>query len=492
MFNIKREEVNINLDNRLRMALQIGHRGIKVNPGKINLIVGNAVKEMERLRIEIRDYSGVENPNSPKQVCEYLEGLQDPLVNATCTRKEKGKLKWSSAEENLQVLSDNGYEFADLMMEYRKNAGIKKVMNNIVSCIDEDNMVHPKAALGVTNRIQWSDPGIMSVHKEYLWDIIEPLSEGEELWSIDIKNEEPQIIANWHNVDEMVYATRDNFYERMLDSLMGNRVKAKIRDFVVSRIVTPEELMAMKIDKEYYEDTDVRLNGYLIDGVRVLSAETQVYVYDGREPITSVMHDTVEVRTEAGLREVKVHWLPSTLKEDGKGGREIEGILDLVPVISDGYRREFKTCWNSLSYGGSKEGLRRGKFQVVDPDKAYEAFYSMKNMKRYIDSCKESAKQGVVKTKTYFGVPLAVEWSKSEKERARCLMNYPVQGTGADILELLMLRAQEFGIRVYFPRHDELIVVCKAGEYTENVLRDIFEFKIDDWNSFSVHIKRVR
>ncbi len=83
-------------------------------------------------------------------------------------------------------------------------------------------------------------------------------------------------------------------------------------------------------------------------------------------------------------------------------------------------------------------------------------------------------------------------------------MNLPVQGTGADILALLIKhfdgetksRGLSGIMEFYFSRHDEVIIEVDRGFYeTEgldkvtSILRDIFEHSVDDWEPFTVEIK---
>ncbi len=103
---------------------------------------------------------------------------------------------------------------------------------------------------------------------------------------------------------------------------------------------------------------------------------------------------------------------------------------------------------------------------------------------------------------TYFNTEVTTD--EAGRGLWRVLMDLPVQGTGADILALLIKhfddetksRGLSSIMEFYFSRHDEVIIEVDRGFYeTEgldkvtSILRDIFEHSIDDWEPFTVEIK---
>lgn len=85
-------------------------------------------------------------------------------------------------------------------------------------------------------------------------------------------------------------------------------------------------------------------------------------------------------------------------------------------------------------------------------------------------------------------------------------MDIPIQGTGSDILALLVYhfdeemfdRGLENKIMLYFTRKDELVIevdkayVDEVGkEKVFSILADVFEHRIDDWAPFKVKISEV-
>jgi len=186
-----------------------------------------------------------------------------------------------------------------------------------------------------------------------------------------------------------------------------------------------------------------------------------------------------------------------------------EGLYDIVfkelygREASDLERSQFKTCWNALTYGATKASiLARGK--IFDAEKLYNYFNSFDEFKEYRNKCYAMAKRKMQRVETYFGTELYANQLGAALQRV--LMDLPIQGTGSDILALLIQHADEElvdrelddVIEFYFSRHDEIIFEVD-GEYANRVgldtvyaeLRDIMEHQVDDWEPFKVEIKKV-
>ncbi len=61
-------------------------------------------------------------------------------------------------------------------------------------------VVRPEINVGKTNRINYRKPALMNIPKDLLWHIIVPRKNGNVLYSVDIKNQEPMIIAYMLNI----------------------------------------------------------------------------------------------------------------------------------------------------------------------------------------------------------------------------------------------------------------------------------------------------
>lgn len=166
-------------------------------------------------------------------------------------------------------------------------------------------------------------------------------------------------------------------------------------------------------------------------------------------------------------------------------------------------RNELKTTWNALTYGASKMAARK-MCRTLDGDKVYKYFNDIPEFKEYKKECYVMSKRNEQKAYTYFGTELYAE--EYGTKLTRVLMDMPIQGTGADILALLIERFEnkvhemeiENFMELYFTRHDELIIEVdreyfdeQGEEKVKNTLRDIFEHQVDDWEPFLVEINRL-
>lgn len=351
--------------------------------------------EQEKL---IYDY-GISNPNSPKQVMQFIENNADDTVYGICYDEKSGK--WSSKNDLIGPLADMGYAWARHLVDYRKYNKMVEGIDSIKSACDADGFIHPIVDILKTNRISYSKPALMNINKELLWKLIAPRNAGNQLWSVDIKNQEPWILIN------------------MLD------------------IKGLKETMARAVQKKIG-----------------LYQEIYFEIY----------------------------------------GHECE---------SDVEYKEMKRGWNMLTYGGSKVGLKK-YCKHIDADKLYRFFNDIPEMKQYKDKTWKMAKYNEQTVETYFGTEVCAD--KLGYGLQRTLMDLPIQGTGADILALLIEHLFEeiesMGLdgklELYFTRHDEVVIEVNrewaesvGAEEVENVLREIFEHRIDDWEPFGLEVNRV-
>lgn len=166
-------------------------------------------------------------------------------------------------------------------------------------------------------------------------------------------------------------------------------------------------------------------------------------------------------------------------------------------------RQELKVSWNAMTYGASKKGINE-LCRHIDGDKVYDFFNSIPEFKSYRFRCKALANKKVQTVSTYFGTKVTA--NEYGWKLQRVLMDIPIQGTGSDILALLVKhfddevenRGLEELTDIVFTRHDEIIIevdgklLADAGEdKVIGILTDIFQHRIDDWEPFKVEIKEL-
>lgn len=338
---------------------------------------------------------GIENPNSTQQVLNYLMNVIDDTIISVCYDEEKDK--WTTNKDAMFALSQYGYQFAKDMLIYRKCKGYAQAVKSIMDNTYKDGRIRPKIKLGKTNRIHYSDPAVMSIPKDLIWHIIIPRNIENILYSVDIKQQEPWILANMLGIEELkeIFRSGEDLYREIYRRIFN-------------------------------EDCD------------------------------------------------KIQ------------------------------RNEIKVSWNAMTYGASMRGLQR-ICKHIDAKAVYKYFNSLEEFKEYKNKCYKLAKRNAQSIETYFGTTVYADEYGSKLQRV--LMDIPIQGTGADILALLIkhfdddiyVKGIEDKIDLYFSRHDELIIeVAKdleddiGEEGVIDILKDIFEHKIDDWDEFNVEINKVK
>lgn len=363
-------------------------KGIRIDVERIKSIIQSQSAIMSETLSDIQlDYE-IENPNSPKQVKDaLLKYIKEEDLNVCYSN---GKI--SANKLTLKKLSDLGYEIADYISTYRKAKKVIESCSQLIECADENGLIHPNVERGITNRFNYSSPALMNIPKAILWDVIIPFSEDKKLYSVDIKQQEPWVLVNLLEIDEL------------------------------------RELLL--VHKDFYK--------------------ALYFAAFGEE-------------------------------------------------CTEEQRAEVKRAWNAMSYGAMENSVVQ-YCTTFDGHKLYKYFHSIKEYKEYRGRAFGWAKKHIHRLRTYFNTVLyaAEEGSKLQ----RVLMNIPIQGTGSDILSFLIEHfydeVGEYGytdnMRIYYTRHDELIIEVSKGFTNESVrdfLKEVFTHQIDDWQPFEVEVNQV-
>ena len=503
MFNIK-----IGVDkpdsNRLKNNIeQLMKRGIRV--GNINTAYNFFSEVANSLATRLKYDFGIDNPNSPKQVEYFLVNSNNPVFYDICFQNGK----WTSNKEALQILKDRGYEFASVLLQYRKAKKLAESAMSLLKSVDKNSLIHPVVSLTKTNRISYTGPALMNIPKNLLWNVITPYKAGNILWSVDIKNQEPSILINIIDSPKLKEAltSEQGLYEYLYKICFNTKAKCKllVLQNCDNSVVPKQELMQnANIPPSVYTPVKtealMEYNGNTIEMIDSIVFRTPVGEYPK-------LPKYIDLYTSEGLTvQAEVIWEQIQEKDLQKPKLiELEGtIIKLEPMCIGNYRKEFKTSWNALTYESSKKGIVE-LCKHLDGEKIYSFFYSIPEMKKYQKMWKKQADLGVRYCKTIFGTLLYTD-KEGTRQLARSLMDLPIQGTGADILDLLIdhfykevaIRGLQDKIMLYYTRHDEAILEIDAewqnqvGETTvEAILRDIFEHRIDNWVPFKVEVNPV-
>lgn len=379
-------------DKRMKMSIERGitERGLGIDiPEVINFLLygyakGDVINTDYDKLILFKDTSDKQN------LCEFL----DELVNNPIYKYMYNGEKWTTDKAAMKAMALEGRQDALDILTYRKAKKYLECIESFSNAICGDGLVHPTISRSKTNRVTYSNPALLNIPKQLLWNMVGPRRPGNTLISVDIKNQEPWVLINMLGIDELKYVI------------------------------------------ENFDD--------LYSGV-------------------------------------------------------FEVIFDRAPEPIE--RREIKLAWNALTYGASIKALEKG-CQNIDYKAVYKYFNGFQEFKRYKAKCRAMAKAGAQIATTYFGTELYADAYGSKLQRV--LMDIGIQGTGSDIMALLIkhfdaerrARELEDAMDIYFTRYDEAVVEAEQ-EYVHSVgveevietLRDIFEHRIDDWEPFKVEIK---
>ncbi|MEM4385388.1 MAG: DNA polymerase [Candidatus Anstonellales archaeon] len=500
-FDYKVDKPDINY-LKLRVE-ELMRKGIRLSSNIVELKgrIEGILKELEE---EIRKNYGIDNVNSSRQIVEYLKGLKSGEVYEYCYVDGK----WSSSKEALSPLAELGYQFAIDILAYRKMKKYIDSINSLVENADKNMFIHPTVSLGKTNRVNYTNPALMNIPKELLWHVIAPRREGNIIYSIDIKNQEPNILIHVLGIEELreVLKQDGSLYDNLFKKIFKVKAMAYIHvmDSEYTGYISKDKVKELGLS-EYYlmplkVDVPAYYNNKKVDVIEVVNVITN----KGIEP---VLPSEVSVDVEGNVYKLGVKWNEVDKKKLKKEGViELEGEVLGVDVVCDSVSRsEFKVAWNALTYGSSLAGLKK-ICKNINAEVIYKYFNSLEGYRKYKNVCMELANKGSQYIKTVFGTLLCA--NESDKSRLhKVLMDLPIQGTGADILALLVKHldneVSKLGlsdkVMLYYTRHDELIIEIdkiwyeeKGEECVEGVLRSLLEHRIKGWEPFKLDIEKVQ
>lgn len=173
-------------------------KGLRLS-NKIFEIKDKLSKDVSSFNALIVSQYSINNPNSSAQILKYMRENLDYDLLEICRDEKTGKL--SSSKENLAELSKLGCAFATDILNYRKYKKQLEYVEGLLANCDRFGRIFPNIDLGATNRVNYTDPPLMNIPKEILWDVLTPRVDGNYLVSVDIKNQEPTVLINWKNIE---------------------------------------------------------------------------------------------------------------------------------------------------------------------------------------------------------------------------------------------------------------------------------------------------
>ncbi len=201
-------------------------KGIKVEMPTEELVTAQK-RQADALAVLRTEYK-IDNPNSNPQLAEYALASGDALLLSIVQDPRTGKI--SFAKENMARLLQTDIPFAGVLKRYKDATNIIKAINSVMKHQTANGMVHPTIGLQNTNRISYLEPALMNIDKKILWKMIKSRNEGWELWSVDVKNQEPWIFAHLigdealTDIIKETYMRRESFYKVVFERVYGRAV----------------------------------------------------------------------------------------------------------------------------------------------------------------------------------------------------------------------------------------------------------------------------
>lgn len=200
--------------------------GIRVEMPTNELLMAQR-RQLDALKVLQTEYR-IDNPNSNPQLANYALSSGNAQLLSIVQDPRTGKI--SFAKENMARLLETDIPFAGVLKRYKDATNLLKAINMIMKFQLPNGMVHPTVSLQNTNRISYTEPPLMNIDKKVLWKMVKPRSAGWELWSVDVKNQEPWIFAHLVGDEALTdivreaYMRKESFYKVAFERVYGHPV----------------------------------------------------------------------------------------------------------------------------------------------------------------------------------------------------------------------------------------------------------------------------
>lgn len=176
-------------------------RGVLIEPPEE--LVDKITNDKSFMLHKMRSQHHIDNPNSPDQIVKVLKELsfEYPKIKEACYNPVRNK--WTTNANSLKQLQSENIDMLNDLMLYRSVTSITKALKTLSDNSDADGLIHPTVLSQVTNRIGYKDPGLMSIPKSILWQVVKPRTKGWHVIKVDIKNQEPWIFINQLNIEKL-------------------------------------------------------------------------------------------------------------------------------------------------------------------------------------------------------------------------------------------------------------------------------------------------
>ena len=503
VINTKRDKPDIG--EMLYTVTKMMQRGVKT--AELDELENYYLKLKEGTAVTIEEKYGIQNPNSPKQIVAFISDLSrkrtavspgetNDIFEICCIEDYKtGEYKWTSNSQALEKLEALGYEFASDILEYRTYKKLAESITSIKKFSDNYGLIHPMVTITKTNRISYKDPALMNIPKALLWRVITPLNENDCLYSVDIKNQEPNILLNMLQETELLPAltSEQGLYEYLFAKVYAPEVTMNllVDTLPEDRIYTIVELQqGGVVSPAYYMPVKPASSSVYYNDKRIVEIET---ICQGYTPNTGngvkdgvIYPDTARVALEDGtVANIPVEWDKNTKLKKTTDSAVIGKLQGCEVRISKAERKEFKTSWLALTYGAAAITIKES-CKLIDGAKLYKYFTHLPKMKEYRAMIDKAARAGITQINNVFGAPMVTD-KTTTKELKRSLLDLPIQGTGSGILALLIKhfnsemesRGISDKVFIYYTRHDELIIEA-SNEYIKSIGKEAFEAMLKD------------
>jgi len=198
----------------LEILAKMKKKGVKIDKELLDKKKVEAAPKAKELKDKMFSQVGKFNPNSSSQVAEVLfNRLGLPPI-------KKDEESWSTDDEVLKVLTEDGCQIAEDLRNYRRVQFLIQCCQEIEKKLDKDGICHPNYSLNSsTGRVYYFKPALQRVPKNLREVII--AREGKVFILADYKQIDVRIIAHFSNDKDLIktFRSKEDIYKIVMREL---------------------------------------------------------------------------------------------------------------------------------------------------------------------------------------------------------------------------------------------------------------------------------
>lgn len=206
---------------KLKEAMQ---KGIRITDD-FQQMHSNTKQELRALMQYIESITGISKLFSIDQLRAYYV----PILNEDQRKHCIVNGKYTFNKDVLNYLFTQNIPMTEDILQARLLKNKLDVLSGIGSNMDSSNYVHPELTRGKTYRYSYAQPALMNIPTNLVWQLIVPRNAKNNLYAIDIHQQEPYILLHYLNIEKLITLLQDesDLYKAIYKAIFNEQCPSK-------------------------------------------------------------------------------------------------------------------------------------------------------------------------------------------------------------------------------------------------------------------------